>query len=156
MTAAVALVLWCLSCLLYLEPPRTGQSYAPLACEVALGATDPLPYPWDTQHKTAALLMAVAWHESRFVVDAHSPPSDPVCSHGYWQTPCAEPANVEVAMRLLRHSLVTCGDLTEYVSGECGKAPQTAKAREVLALRLLDVFDGKTKPVARLRGMVRP
>lgn len=136
--APYAFFFWVWGLILSKEPPRTSLAFRPLAYAIAENArATPLPAPWDSPEDTAALLVSVAWFESRFTRDAREPVGD---SCGYFQTPCPAPktedGQTKAALRLLRWSLTKCGNLTAYVSGYCGKAPLTAKKREDLARAL--------------------
>jgi len=136
---AYLFTLWIQSLILSLEPARTPAAFMPIAEAIAaVVESDPLPAPWDTDARSAALLVSIAWFESRFTLDAKDAPG---ISCGLWQTACPAPKTAEwqavIAYRLVRQSLELCGDLTFYGSGRCGGAPQTMRWRELKALRLL-------------------
>lgn len=126
--------LWVFGLMAGLEAPRPG--FYDVAEAIADIAQDPLPAPYDTPERSAALMVSIGWFESRFTLKARNRES---C--GLYQTPCPAPATLEeqtrVAYNMVRDSIAKCGDMTGYVSGWCGRAPTVAMWRERLARRLI-------------------
>jgi hypothetical protein len=110
----LALVLMLLS---HFGRPRTLERAVELANVSALIAAT------DATETEAATLVAIAIHESRASLRAVG---DGGSARGAWQVRGSD-ASVEQALRLVRWSVATCGDLSLYAGcGGCGRCPEIA------------------------------
>jgi hypothetical protein len=147
-------VAWVAALLAALEPsaPWSG-TYDKTAEAIARAAESDPVYPVDEQGeaRTAALLVAVAWYESRFKPDAVSKDRRAYCLYQLDKSYLPEPAKAladphlctRTALSLLRRSLETCrarspdDRLAFYVSGHCDRGGPESRYRTFLAKKLL-------------------
>ena len=117
-------------------PPRALQALADGIAEAA--SEDPAPLD------AAALLVAVAYYESRFDLNAVSDHRDPTVSVGAFQLsvewirlPASPYIQAKTALGLMRDSQLRCGSLAMYASGQCDAGRIEGDRRARLAARLL-------------------
>jgi hypothetical protein len=146
-------VQWVVSLLVALQPQAPWRpTYEKTAEAIAKAAeSDPV---FDTDHgdeKTAALLVAIAYHESRFKPDAKSANGQYYCLYQIDKRHLAEPdkalSDPEVctlaALKIVRDSLAKCskhpeGDrLAIFMSGSCDKGVDGSRYRVFLAQKLI-------------------
>ena len=143
----LALNAWVLLLMIGLQPSAPWRStYETTAAAIASAATEaPLFAGKDGPARTAALLVATGWHESRFRPDAVG---DSGRSHGIFQASRVPIADVNAqargALAMMRDSFHACGGrktedwLAVYTSGSCTNVGGliASRHRVGLAMRL--------------------
>jgi hypothetical protein len=123
---------------------RTAQAIAHVA------ESDPL-FEDHGEERTAALLVAIAWHESRFKPDAKSANGRYVCLYQIDRRHLPDPTKAlsdpevctRAALAIVKDSLAKCAKhpladrLAVFMSGSCDKGIQPSRYRSLLAARLL-------------------
>jgi hypothetical protein len=147
-------VAWVASLLAVLQPSAPWSSTYERTAEAIAHASesDPLfPVEDRGEARTAALLVAVAWHESRFKPDAVSANRRGLCLYQLDRSFFDEPKKAlsdpdlcaRTAIKILRRSLEACRGrapnerLAVFVSGTCDRGGPESRYRMSLAQRLL-------------------
>lgn len=134
-----------------LEPTAPWKdTYEATATAIAKAAETAPLYGENTEEKTATLLVAVAWYESRFKPDAKSADGQTMClfqvNKRYFEegeTPSDPTACTKQAMVILKKSLAKCSSrpqeerLAAFTSGTCDKGVAASRYRTFLAGKLL-------------------
>jgi hypothetical protein len=151
MTVPVA---WVVSLLVALEPSAPWAStYEKTAEAIANAATsDPLyAREADGEARTAALLVSLAWYESRFKPDAVSKDKRTLCLYQLDKSYFGEPQKAlgdpdlctRTALTVVRRSLEACrarapeDRLAFFVSGHCDRGGPDSRYRMFLAKKVL-------------------
>lgn len=142
---------WALAAMISLQPKAPWRStYESTAEAIAKVSTAEPLFDDNGPHRTAALLVSLAWHESRFKLDAASK-NQWFCLYQVGREHLgdvkAATHDAEVctraAVKLIRQSFETCKhlpkfeQLTMYVSGRCGHGTKSSYGRMWLGDRLV-------------------
>ena len=138
------LVAWVLVACTLLEPGQRPAVFAGYLGRV-LEQEAPLYLDDDDRHKTAAVMVALAWFESRFRLDAVGDHGRSVCAYQIHHGSRAlldDPAEcIRAGLRHVRHSMMTCPEspLSVYARGRCDsdEGRKLSGHRMALAKRLL-------------------
>lgn len=97
----------------------------------------------DCERRSAAMLVAIAFRESSFRIDAENKKEGSVCAFQIWKGDrrlLSDPAACTLAGYLkLKESLRACGSMAGYASGSCTNAAgiRIDRDRKNIAMRLL-------------------
>lgn len=165
-------VSWVVGLLTALQPAAPWQStYEKTAEAIARAAeSDPLfDVAEKGEERTATLLVALAWYESRLNPRAKSKDGRSYCLYqvgkGYFPEPEKALVDAEVctrtAIKVLRHSLDVCRKrrpderLAFYTSGHCDRGGAESRYRFFLASKLLRDHPVPPPSGAAIRGHLR-
>lgn len=145
-------VAWVVGLMVALEPQAPWRpTYEKTAEAIArVAESEPL---WDErgEERTAALLVAIAWYESRLKPDAKSKNGQWYCLYQVDKRHLAEPQKAledpevcaRAALKIIKGSLAKCGGrpseerLAMFMSGACDKGLAESRYRMFLASKLL-------------------
>lgn len=149
MTVPVA---WVVGLLVALEPDAPWRpTYEKTAEAIArVAESDPL-FEDHGEERTAALLVSIAWYESRLKPDARSKNGQWYCLYQVDKRHLAEPEKAltdpemctRAALKIIRMSLTNCAKhpvderLAQFMSGSCDKGNADSRYRTFLANKLL-------------------
>jgi hypothetical protein len=144
--------LWVVSLLSALEPKAPWSATYERTAEaiVKVAESDPL-FEEHGAERTATLLVAVAWYESRLKPDARSKDGRTYCLYQIEKGQLEDPKKAledpemctRAAVRMLRRSLEACKArapderLAMFVSGQCDRGGPESRYRMYLAKKLL-------------------
>ncbi len=159
---------WIAGMMVALEPSAPWRSTYDKTAEAIAKVAEAEPLFDGDAPKTAALLVSVAWHESRLKPNAVSSNGKWVCLYQVdkrhledWKKAVDDPeVCTRAAMKLLRQSLAACAKqpaddrLAFFMSGTCTKGLPESRYRMFLAKKLLakhplpqeEAKDAKDKP----------
>lgn len=155
------LATWTLGLMVALEPSSPWRSTFEHTADAIARVASAEPLFEGDVTKTAALLVAVAWHESRLRPDARSKDGQYLCLYQVDKRHVATPSRLladpelctVAALKILRLSLSQCARRPEndrlafFMSGACDKGLPQSRYRMFLAKRLL-----REHPVAARGG----
>jgi hypothetical protein len=164
-------VAWVVGLLVALEPQAPWRgTYGKTAEAIARAAeSDPL-FGDHGEERTAALLVAIAWHESRFKPNAVSANKQYVCLFQIDKRHLSDPDKAladqetctRAAMKIIRASLEKCASKPEndrlaiFMSGACDRGVAESRYRMFLAQKLvkehpMGMEEGGAPPQAHAR-----
>lgn len=143
---------WIVSLMVALEPSSPHRATFERSAEAIAraAASDPL-FDEAGEARTAALLVSIAWHESRLRPDAKSKNGQWLCLFQVDRRHLAEPKRAledpdvctRAAVKILKGSLAKCSKNAEnerlamFMSGACDKGLSSSRYRMFLAKKLL-------------------
>jgi hypothetical protein len=151
---------WIVGLMVALEPRSPWRATYERTAEAIARVAEEAPLFDGDAARTAALLVSVAWHESRLRPDAKSANGRWLCLYQVDKRHVADPSKLledpeactRAAMTILRASLTHCRARPErdrlafFMSGACDKGLPQSRYRMFLASKLLREHPAPAKP----------